>query len=226
MFEETTGDVEVRGTFPVWGADGHAVDEFQVQIKVPVNDPRRLPITRETGGRIPWTMDRHIEENGTACVLLPDQRWQVYPVGARFLDYLRGPLHSFFLSQVAFEIDGKWPFGEWGHGADGILQHYRELLGTTSLGTITRFVDVLRRRKLDLSRECPCGSGKRTAACCRAKVLDLRDKINRLTAHSTYEYLTRRRSTFADESRLHTSWRVRALTGHAGGDTGLPSAMH
>jgi eukaryotic-like serine/threonine-protein kinase len=35
----------------------------------------------------------HLAADGTACVLLPDERWRLWPVGSPLLKYLTGPLH-------------------------------------------------------------------------------------------------------------------------------------
>jgi hypothetical protein len=71
--------------------------------------------------------------DGTACVLLPDERWRLWPVGAPLLRFLTGPLHSFFLAQTMVEEEEPWPFGQLAHGAKGIFQFYRELLKTSDL---------------------------------------------------------------------------------------------
>lgn len=189
LFTDASGEAEVRGTFPVIGNGGQVLDSFQVSIRLPRGYPRDLPVTRETGGRIPWLSDRHIDHNGDACVLLPDERWRIFPVGKPFLHYLTGALHSFFLSQLAFEAGMKWPFGEWGHGPNGIIEHYRELLKTKDLATIARYLDVLRRPKLELLRECPCGSGKKIGRCCRTKLYEMRRNINPKTAQRSFEYV-------------------------------------
>ncbi len=182
---------EVRGTFPVLGEGGRVLDTFQVRIKLPPGYPRELPITWETGGRIPWISDRHIDADGTACVLLPDERWRVFPVGAAFLQYLRGPLHSFFLSQVAFETDGKWPFGEWAHGENGVIELYTELLGTSDVITIWRFLRTLAQTPLDLTAGCPCGSPRRVRDCCRRKIEELRRKVPRSDAARSHALVTK-----------------------------------
>lgn len=179
----------IRGTFPVIGPDGEALDRFSVSIELPAGYPRELPVTRETGGRIPWTASRHVGPDGVACVLLPDERWKVFPVDAPFLDYLRGPLYSFFLSQVAFETTGEWPFGEWAHGAGGILDFYARELGTKDSRVIGRFLDAISRREFRSFQRCPCGSGKRTRDCCLEKVTLLRSRISPTTASESLQHV-------------------------------------
>lgn len=189
LFEEAGRDPEVRGTFEVVGEGNRVLDSFLVRIVIPPAYPKKLPLTWEVGGRIPYVESRHIEADGKACVLLPDERWRVFPVGAPFSAYLRGPLQSFFLSQIAFELTGKWPFSEWGHSGEGVVQFYREMLGTTDLLTIARFLESLQSEKFEPFRLCPCGSGKRLKACCREKWMDLRQKIGVETARESFRYV-------------------------------------
>lgn len=172
----------ISGTFPVRGPDDVEIDSYQVSIELPDDYPESLPIVRETGGRIPWQVDFHVEPNGRACVILPDDRWRSFPVGARFSAYLAGPLHNFFLSQTAHAETGQWPFGEWGHGKEGIFQHYRDLLGTRDDATVRRFLLVLAKLDLNRGQDCPCGSGKKVKRCCAIRIADLRSKVSREAA--------------------------------------------
>jgi hypothetical protein len=85
--------VFVRGIFPVM-FEGQELDRYSVELQLARNHPAGLPIVRETDGRIPRDIDRHIlAADGTACVLLPDERWRLWPVGSPLLKYLTGPLH-------------------------------------------------------------------------------------------------------------------------------------
>ncbi|HME69736.1 MAG TPA: hypothetical protein VKM54_07690 [Myxococcota bacterium] len=182
---------EARGTFPVRGPEGEVADEYLVTIEVPSRYSEDLPVVREVGGRIPWTADRHVNANGEACVLLPDARWESFPVGAPFLEFLAGPLHSFFLGQSIFESTGKWPFGEWSHGRRGILEYYEMLLETESTEVIAGFLWMVSRREVKGHWDCPCGRGKRLRNCCLEKVLDLRKKIPARIASRSFRVLER-----------------------------------
>lgn len=167
----------LRGTFPVRGPDGRDLDRYRVSIELPADYPKVLPVVREVGGRLPWHEDFHIERDGKACVLMPDDRWRCFPVGAPFRQYLEVPLHNFFLSQTVHAETGEWPFGQWGHGKDGIYQYYRWLLGTADDLTVRRFLHLLAKCDLKKHYECPCGSGNKIRKCCSVKLRDLRQKI-------------------------------------------------
>jgi hypothetical protein len=184
LFPNEVG-AEIRGTFPVRGTTGEAIDEYQVRIELPAGFPDALPIVHETGGRIPSTLERHAP--GFCCVLLPDARWEEFPVGAPFRDYLAGPLHNYFLGQSTVELRDPWPFGEWGHGNDGRLEYYKQLFGTNDRATVRRFLEMIGWPHGNRRPRCPCGSGRRLSRCCLAKVKDLRRKLPRKTARRAFE---------------------------------------
>jgi hypothetical protein len=189
LFIEADSTSTVRGTFPVRAPDGRAVDRYQVSIDVPVDYPRSLPIVREVGGRIPWKADFHVNSDGVACVLLPDDRWRCFPEGAPFVRFLEGPVHDFFLGQSLVALGEEWPFGQWSHGAEGVREYYQWLLQTEDLGTIVRFLQVLARLNWKGHLDCPCGSGKKIRRCCHSKTLDLRNKIPPAVARKALETL-------------------------------------
>jgi hypothetical protein len=131
---------------------------------------------------------------GVACVIVPDDRWRCFPIGARFLDYLRGPLHNYFLGQILAEKGEPWPFDEWKHGQEGVLQYYEWLLGDDHqwpLGvdkvlTVSRFLQVLASRSLERHWDCPCGSGTKIRKCCDARLGELRRQISRSRASEVW----------------------------------------
>jgi hypothetical protein len=178
LFIEPDGRAEVRGTFPVRSADGVERDRFSVSIELRADYPESLPVVRETGGRIPWKADFHVEEaDGAACVLIPDDRWRSFPQGAPFRQFLDGPVYDYFLAQSLVALGEPWPFGQWSHGGAGLLEYYRELLQTTDDLTVARFVYVLAQPLLNRRCDCPCGSTRKLRDCCLVNVLGLRGKI-------------------------------------------------
>lgn len=181
--------VLVRGTFPI-AFEGKGLDGYLIEIELPRDYPKSIPIVRETGARIPRTADRHMNPaDGTACVLLPDERWRVWPYGSTLLQFLDGPVRNFFLGQSLAELRDPWPFGQWGHGVDGIRDYYAELLGTDDIRVITGYLDYLSKKKIKGHWSCPCRSGKRLRDCHWTLVQDLTTKIPRQMAAQSFEKL-------------------------------------
>jgi len=180
------GTVFIRGSFPVT-FENEVLDRYQVEIEFVSDHPNSIPIVRETEGRIPRTLDSHIiTEDGQCCLFLPDEQWRVYPKGSSFLDFLNGPVRTFFLGQTAVRFGQPWPFGEHEHGIMGILDYYAELLGTKNLRIILGYLDYLSKDEIKGHWSCPCGSGKRLRNCHFESLIDLRLKIPPQTARQSF----------------------------------------
>jgi len=188
-FVTAADSVSLVGTFPVV-FEGRVLDRYSVEIQLGRDHPRSLPVVREVGGRIPHHEDRHINaHDGTACVLLPDERWRLWPSGAPLLDYLNGPLHSFFLAQSLVERGDPWPFGQWAHGPGGIVEFYMELLGTKDVRIVLGHLDYLASKEMKGHWPCPCKNGKRLRDCHMKFLMDLRGKISRKDATNSLNML-------------------------------------
>lgn len=171
------GQAHVRGTFPVRSTEGEELDHYQVRIELPDDYPDALPIVFEVGERIPRIADRHINPDGSACVMLPDDRWRCFPPGARFRLFLDGPLHQFFLAQSLVELGESWPFGQWSHGPKGRLEYYQWLLSTTDVSIVRKTLGLLAKVDFKPHVDCPCGSGRRAGECCSSRLRSLRRRI-------------------------------------------------
>lgn len=181
--------VLITGTFPVLGADQEIIDRFRVRIELPSSYPRDLPIVRETGGRIPWTEDRHINPDGTACAMMPEERYRVWPTGSTLRDFLDGSLRNFFLGQLARERGDPWPFGEWSHGEQGFLEFVYSELETTDRDLVVRFMLVVSKDQVNFRVRCPCRSGRLIRECCKVKIMRLRQIIGQSGADRILRWL-------------------------------------
>lgn len=177
LFIDANGLSSVCGSFPVRAPDQKILDRYSVSIEIPADFPKSLPVVREVGGRIPWHPDSHVNSDGVACVLIPDDRWRCFPEGTPFVDFLDGPLHQYFLGHTCVALGKPWPFGQWNHGDIGKREYYAWLLETDDESTIVRFLRVLTRPSLRHHLQCPCGSGRKIRRCCRNEIALLRARI-------------------------------------------------
>ena len=174
--------VFVRGTFPV-AHEGEVFDRYQIEIELPRGYPGSIPVVREIGGRIPCIKDFHMNpSDGTACVLLLDERWEVWPIGSSLLEFLNVPVRNFFLGQSLVERGDAWPFGHWKHGTDGIREYYAKLLGTDDVRGIKKYLEYLSKKKIKGHWPCACNSGKRLRDCHGDAVRGLSRKMPRQVA--------------------------------------------
>jgi hypothetical protein len=184
------GIVVAQGTFPVLCGE-KVIDRYSIDIVFPKHYPKSVPVVREVGGRIPKTPDRHMNNQGEACLFLSEQRWEIWPLGSTFLEFLKGPVHNFFLGQSLVEQGEAWPFGFWDHGTTGIHNYYAQLLGIEDISIIIMIVACLAKPQIKGHWDCPCGSGKRMRHCHFPLLLDLREKIPQDVARQSLTYLLR-----------------------------------
>jgi len=169
---------EIRGSFPVLGADGLVLDRYSLRITFPDEYPEALPEVQEVAGRIPRIADRHIfTDSGNCCVLLEDARWESFPVGASFRTFLELPVHNYFLGQSLVERRENWPFDDWSHGGRGIYEYYSEALHTKDFDVVRRFVGLLALAEAKGHHECFCGSRSRLRDCCSTVVSVWRERV-------------------------------------------------
>jgi hypothetical protein len=167
--------LHIRGAFPVL-FEGTVLDRYQIEIEWSESDSE-VPVLCETGGRIPWTDDRHMSLGGKACLFVPEE-WLLRPRSARTIScYLDGPVHNYFLWQSLFECGKSPPWGERSHGVPGLIEAYGEMLGVQGEATIRRSLVYLSRERLKGHWTCPCGSQRRMRDCHLEKFRKLKNKI-------------------------------------------------
>lgn len=187
----------VIGYYPLFEGE-RVCDRYLVEIELSKKSPTGLPIVREVGKRIPRIPHRHMNADGTACVVLPDAFWHENPDGMNLLDFLKGPLRGYLASQSLVElgVSDPWPSGEWAHGVDGLIEFYAKLLGSKDSKIILQYLEIIARVKLKGHWRCPCGSGKKLRKCHGATIEQLRSRIPRkIAAHSAETILKFLRQT-------------------------------
>lgn len=192
FFVEEHPVIYIRGSFPIAPAGGSALAVFEIDVEVPHRFPAELPVVRETAGRIPRTIDRHInDQEGWCCLGVEEAFRREYAEGFTLLDFLNGPVCAFFAGQRYYELTDKWPTGEWSHGPEGLFEYYEELLDTKDRAKICRYAHTLQRGQVKGHHECPCGSGEALRDCHRDQVDELRRHIPASTASRTLTRLKR-----------------------------------
>ncbi len=173
--------VYIRGGLILEASDGRELDRYSIEIQIPHNYPKSVPIVKEIGGRLAKIANRHFNPGDeTACLFLPDERYKYYPRGSTIIDFIEGSVKSFFLWQTNYDLNGsKSSFEERGHGVEGIIEFYSEELKTKDKSVILKFLDYLTAKKVKKHWRCYCGSGKQLRYCHIDKLNDLRAKISR-----------------------------------------------
>lgn len=179
----------LRGSLPIEHA-GREIDRFFVEIDLRTLCTRELPAVRETAGRIPHETRRHVNaKDGTACVCIPADYFVQHPGPFDVMAFLDGPVMSYFIGQALVEQGDTWPQGEWGHGADGLVQWGRKFFGCASRDEVLRFLEIMAVREMKGHLVCPCGSGVRIRKCHVSQLRLLREQLTPDRARNLLEQI-------------------------------------
>ena len=141
------------------------IENFEIEILVDQNFPKIEPIVRETAGRIPREIDRHMYGSSRCCTCVWEE-WLAISDDVSFSGFVQGPLHNFFLSQLHFELHDDWPFGERSHGSAGFVESVSRILGFRVNRTEALVhLNTLTAEKIKGHRLCVCGSNKKVRDC-------------------------------------------------------------
>ncbi len=167
-------ECEIEGTYDL-RERGDWVDSFLIRMHLPQDYPRSIPIVHEIGGRIPKSVDFHINTgtDGSLCLGVPEELWIEYNGTFDVATVLAGPLHTYLLG-VTEKIQGRrWPYGEREHGAKGLCQFYGSIIGTTESIRVLDLIMMLSKPMIKGHWPCPCGSGKKLRKCHYSEVVKL-----------------------------------------------------
>lgn len=156
--------VIIRGQWPVYGKET-LITEYSIKIEIPESYPKEVPKVYELEEEIPREPDHHMNEDGTACLFSPPERWEKWPLGSGINTLLSGPIKEYFFSQAYHKRTNKWPFGEWAHGDAGVIEYYFDRLKMRSLNSLKGFIKLSPYNHPTRQWKCPCGSKKRYIKC-------------------------------------------------------------
>ncbi len=157
-------DRYLRGSYPVEEA-GNELDRFSIEVDFDPLNQEQMPKVRETGGRIPWREDCHVNKDGTACVCLPEDYFFKYPGRFDPLIFLEGPVRDYFIGQALVARGDPWPHGEWQHGNVGRTDWFTEFIEGLSPIQMKAYLEILSLKELKGHITCPCGSLQRIRNC-------------------------------------------------------------
>jgi len=152
--------------------DGEVIrDDYDIEIKIPDDYPQNPPDVKELGNKIPKHEDFHVNvSNGTLCLGAPLAVKATFAKQRNLLWFVEKQVVP-FLFGISYKLKyGKFPFGELPHGAEGLLEHYRESFSVGSDAAALELLRLLAVGNYDENAICPCGSGLKIKKCHR-KVL-------------------------------------------------------
>lgn len=184
------GEQVVEGVLIIKDSTGKEWDRYQVEIHPSEQYPFRFPLLFETGNRIPKIIDWHVYfDSGSCCVDIQPSEILHCKNGLRLSDYIERFAIPFFANTTHRIREGYYKYGEYSHGAVGLLEYYMPLLNSTKpvqcLNLLKKFITGAAKSK-SIFHPCFCGSGKKMANCHRQAVEQLKmiglDEVHNHTA--------------------------------------------
>ncbi len=174
-------DLLIRGTISFCVAQKQLIeitDSYLVEIKIPLEYPKKLPTVWEKGNRIP--REFHTNADNSLCLGSPFRLRLAVRNENRLLPFVTRCLIPYLYGFSHRERYGSLPFGELAHGRKGILADYGQLIGIED-PEVGRAVIALLAMKKRLANKlrCPCGSGRRVGRCHHRTINRLRDLLGR-----------------------------------------------
>jgi hypothetical protein len=163
-------------------------DAYEVEIAVPSDFPRDVPVVRETGGRIP--KDFHTNPDGGLCLGSPLRQRLALVHAPTLPDFVTACLVPFLYGFSYRERHGHLPFGELDHGKEGLRRDFAAYFGLEDENAPVKMVRLAAMKKRVANKHlCPCEGGRRLGKCHNRYVNRLRAQLGRSWCRVQYHGL-------------------------------------
>ena len=151
------------------------IDSFEIEILLPDDYPKSLPIVKDIGNDIPRNIDRHMYSDGTCCLTINHVMIQKYQSDNYYLlNFIDDFVKPFFANQLYFEQTGKWLTGEYSHGNTGKREYLKEYIQITDDVLFNKLLNLATKTRLNQRKKCPCYSNKPLKRCHLQTVLEIK----------------------------------------------------
>ena len=195
--------VVLEGTFPLdaeW--DGiRLAEEFDLEITVWADFPCSVPEVREVSGHIPASYP-HIYDDRSFCLGIYGELALALKNDPSLAGFMNGPVTSYLYTALFFARYGRYPFGDRPHGAQGILEFYKEWFCTEEPRSVFRLMEFASEREYRGHLNCPCGSGARIRNCHGAQLRTLMEKPLHKSVSKDVDLIRLQLSAKANRERL------------------------
>ncbi len=138
-------------------------DTYTIKVTIPEDYPGTLPTVQETGGRIP--KDFHHYTNQSLCLGARFAVRKAFQIEPTLLGFVNRCVLPYLYSYSYKRKHGPLPFGELPHGAQGILEYYRDYFRVATPKATLGLLRILASGKFGGHAKCPCESRKRIRDC-------------------------------------------------------------
>jgi hypothetical protein len=143
--------------------NGDIKDQYEIEIYIPSNYPKGIPIVKEVDAKIPEEF--HHCSNRSLCLETPFRMYKFFYQSVTLRSYIDELVVPYLFSYSYYVIHGKLPFGEHRHGEEGILEDYKKEFGVIEDLHTIMLLQILVENNYRGHHLCPCGSDKRLRNC-------------------------------------------------------------
>lgn len=164
LFEKEKKKI-LSGEIDIFDAADNYLDSFTINVAIPRNYPYGFPLLFETSNKFEHIPDRHIDEDGSCCVCSLQEVDLISQKGISMKDFFLGYVIPYLANQLYFNIEKEWANGDYDHGAEGILQYYRELFELDRIEEIFELLSFLNKNRMNRNDTCFCGKKQKLKRC-------------------------------------------------------------
>ncbi|MFA5319024.1 MAG: hypothetical protein WC387_01505 [Candidatus Paceibacterota bacterium] len=179
------GEIEINAVYNEYLIQ----DSFEIQIIANNLYPDEMPVLMEIGGRTEDIADKYqlkdkrsLHYNSVtkvACLCVKPREKQYFPTGSNLVIFINDLVTPYLYGLSYFDKNGRWPWGEYGHGIMGLLECYAENSIVKDSASIENLIKTIRRepnwkeyniqlRKPNSKKNCLCGLGDRSFEKCHS----------------------------------------------------------
>lgn len=142
---------------------------YQIEVVIPLIS-EELPYVFDRGNHIESSYP-HRYTDGRLCLETDTHIKVRFADGFSLETWMSEYVETYFFSYEFYQRYGIFPFGERGHGWDGVFQTYSDLFGETDQVKVLRLMRAISSCKYRGHSLCPCGSGRNLRSCHGAQTM-------------------------------------------------------
>lgn len=136
------------------------------------------------------TEDFHINSKTGECCLAPDvECCCVLSKDYNLFDFTEKLVVSFFATLFYKTKMGEWPYGDYAHYEEGLLEYYSLKLGVQKDFVVAGLEILVGRNKIGRNEVCFCNSGKKYKKCHREVIEGIQCKVDKRYLENNLELL-------------------------------------
>lgn len=140
------------------------IDSYQIRIEVPFDFPRKIPTVYETAGKIEKKF-QHFLTDGSLCLGVHTEMKEKLKNDSSVLEFVDSFVISYLYTHSYYLKYGQMPFGERGHGLEGIYEFYKDKLLVKTNSDVIEMLGFICFKDYRGHLNCPCGSKMKMRKC-------------------------------------------------------------